>query len=479
MGNRRLTLVGGGGVRGPLFVEAAARRASRLGITEITLFDIDSEKLDLLGRVCRGLAAEHDVSVTTATEARAALAGADFVVTTVRVGGDRGRVLDERVAMRNGVLGQETTGAGGFAMAMRSIPAILEYAEILAEVSPDAWLFNFTNPAGLVTQALHDAGHHRAVGICDSANAARDAVAAHHGLTPSGLRAEVFGLNHLSWTRAVRTADGTDLLAPLLRDPSFRAATHQRFFPAELAEWIGMWINEYLFYYYFAEQAVERIGAERRTRGEEVLDRNARLLETLREIGPGDPARALAAYRAYEAGRSSTYMRYADPGGGSADGTGGSADGDAASGGGHGGEDADARRPEKHVSAAGTGSGEGGYAGVALDLIEALVTGTPDHGAVNIPNRGAVAGLADDDVVEVSAVADADGVRPVPIGVIPDAQAQLVQAVKRYERLAARAIASRSRELAVQALMAHPLVLSYSRACALIADYLDAHDIEW
>jgi 6-phospho-beta-glucosidase len=474
VGNRRLTLVGGGGVRGPLFVEAAARRAARLGITEITLFDIDAEKLDLLGGICRGLAADHGVRVTAATDARAALAGADFVVTTIRVGGDRGRVLDERVAMRHGVLGQETTGAGGFAMAMRSIPAILEYAEILAEVSPGAWLFNFTNPAGLVTQALHDAGHHRAVGICDSANAARDAVAAHHGLPPGGLRAEVFGLNHLSWTRAVRAADGTDLLAPLLRDPGFRAATHQRFFPAELAEWIGMWINEYLFYYYFAEQAVERIGAERQTRGEEVLDRNARLLDTLREIGPGDPARALTAYRAYEAGRSSTYMRYADPGGGSAD------DGDTGDDGGRDGEGGGlARRSADQATSAEAGPAEGGYAGVALDLIEALVTGTPDHGAVNIPNRGAVAGLADDGVVEFSAVADADGVRPASIGAIPDAPALLVQSVKRYERLAARAIVSRSRDLAVQALMAHPLVLSYSRALALVADYLDAHDIAW
>lgn len=442
MGNRKLTLIGGGGVRAPLFIEAAAARAARLGITETVLLDVDAEKLTLLGGLCRELAAPYGLRVTATTDARAALDGADFVVTTIRVGGDGGRVLDERIALRHGILGQETTGAGGFAMAMRSIPAILSYAEILADLSPRAWLFNFTNPAGLVTQALHDAGHDRVIGICDSANAARDAVAAYHQLAPNELRAEVFGLNHLSWARAVRTADGRDLLAPLLRDPAFRAATPQRFFPADLAEWVGMWINEYLYYFHFAETAVARIAAEEQTRGEEVRERNARLLETLRAIGGSDPAAALAAYRDYEAGRSSTYMRYAEQ---------------------------DEQRPARlpHDT--------GGYAGVALDLMEALAGGTPCYGAVNVPNRSAITGLAADDVVEVSAVTDTDGPRPVAIGQLPPAQARLVESVKLYERLAARAIRTRSRALAVQALMAHPLVLSYSRADALVTEYLDAH----
>jgi 6-phospho-beta-glucosidase len=451
VGGRKLALVGGGGVRGPLFVEAAARRAGRLGLDEIALLDIDAEKLELLGRLCGELAAEHGLRVSATTDARAALEGADFVVTTIRVGGDRGRVLDERIAMRRRTVGQETTGAGGFAMAMRSIPAILRYAEVTAQVSPDAWTFNFTNPAGLVTQALHDAGYERVVGICDGANAARDAVAAFHGLEPNDLRAEVFGLNHLSWTRAVRTAGGEDLLGPLLRDPEFLAATSQRYF-GELVETYGLWINEYL-HYYLCVDSTEWTDTGRRTRGEEVLERNARLLERLREIG-GDPARRaqrLAAYRDYEAGRSATYMHHADPLA-APDGT---------------------APPRIETST-------GGYAGVALDLMEALVGGTACHSAVNVPNRGAIDGLADDDVVEVSAVTDADGVRPVPIGEIPRHTADLIGRVKRYERLAARAIVTRSRDLAVRALMEHPLVGSpRPRTVALVADYLEAHGLDW
>ncbi|MQA86419.1 MAG: 6-phospho-beta-glucosidase [Streptosporangiales bacterium] len=448
MGSHKLALVGGGGVRGPLFVEAAARRADVLGLQEIVLLDVDPDKLRLLGPVAAHLARDHsNLRVVTATDPRQALEGADFVVTTVRVGGDAGRVADERIALRHGVLGQETTGAGGFAMAMRTVPAVLGYAELAAQVSPQAWLFNFTNPAGLVTQALHDAGHRRTVGICDSANLAQHAVAAHHGVRPDDLRPEVFGLNHLSWTRAVRDRQGRDLLAPLLTDPGFRAATLQRFFPVELVELVGMWINEYLYYYYFAEQALESVGAQRTTRGEEVAERNRDLLRRLAEVDPARrPAEAVAAYRAYEAGRRSTYMHYAEP-------------------------ESPAPAEERTL-----GEGSEGYAGVALDLAEALVGGGPArYTAANVPSAGCLADLEPTDVAEISVVADADGVRPLPIGTVPAPQAGLMRAVKLFERLAVQAVMSRSRRRAVQALMAHPLVVSYSRAAALVDDYLVAH----
>ncbi|MFF5207214.1 6-phospho-beta-glucosidase [Streptosporangium sp. NPDC000396] len=445
MGNNKLALVGGGGVRGPLFVESAARRAEELGLEEIVLFDIDEEKLRLLGGISAHLARHHsDVHVVATTDPRQALEGADFVVTTVRVGGDAARVTDERIAQCHGVLGQETTGPGGFAMAMRSVPAILGYAELLAELSPHAWLFNFTNPAGLVTQALRDAGHDRAVGICDSANLAQHAVAAAHGVDPNDLRPEVFGLNHLSWVRAVRDRQGRDLLAPLLADPGFRAATLQRFFPPELVELLGTWTNEYLYYYYFAEQALASTSAEPTGRGQEVARRNADLLGELARIGPERPQDAVAAYRAYEAGRRSTYMRYAEP--------------------------TTAPAGERTL-----GEGSEGYAAVALDLMAALTGGQARYCAVNVPSMGRLDGLEPSDVAEISVVVDADGVRPLPIGAVPEPQAGLMRQVKLFERLAVQAIASRSRGRAVQALMAHPLVLSYSRAAALVDDYLAAH----
>lgn len=451
---RKLVLVGGGGVRGPLFVEAAARRAGTLGLGEIVLLDVDAEKLRLLGSISRHIAGEvSDVQVTTTMDPTAAFDSADFVVTTVRVGGEAGRVLDERIALSHGVLGQETTGPGGFGMALRSVPAILRYADQVAEASPDAWLFNFTNPAGLVTQALRDAGHTRTVGICDSANLAQHSVAGHLGRSVNALRPEVYGLNHLSWVRAVRDSSGQDLLQPLLRDETFRTRTLQRFFPLELVDLVGTWINEYLYYFYFSEQALERITAEPHTRGEEVLDRNRALLAELREIDPDrDPAGAVLAYRAYEEGRRSTYMEYAEP--------------------------ADAARDDSLSSDGPSrqlGEGSEGYAGVALDLMDALTGGEPRYTAVNVPNEGAIEGLDADDVVEVSCVVDADGVRPLPIGAIPAPQQALIKSVKTYERLTVDAIRRRSRTLAVAALMAHPLVLSYSRATTMSEAYLAAH----
>jgi len=437
-----LVVIGGGGVRAPILVAAAIQRANRIGLRELWLLDVDGPKLDVFGTLAQQLAADSGSGVTVhpTLDVDRALDGARYVITTIRVGGDRSRVLDERIALRHGVLGQETTGAGGFAMAMRTIPALLSYAERLRERSPDAWVLNFTNPAGLVVQGLVDAGFDRVVGICDSANLAQLAVADAVGVEANALRAEVFGLNHLSWTRRV-WADDTDLLADQLTDEGFVGSTTQRFFEPALRERIGMWMNEYLFYWYYAERALQAVASEPRTRGEEIEALNDELIAELEASLRGHVRSALHRYQAYEARRHENYMHYADPG----------------------------------SNGRSLGEGGEGYAGVALDVIEALETGKPLHIALNVQNGHAIAGFREDDVVEVSCVVDRDGVRPVEIGGIPEHPAALMSTVKRYERLAARAIRERSRELAIDALMANPLVLSFSRARGLVDDYLEAH----
>jgi 6-phospho-beta-glucosidase len=199
----KLALIGGGGVRAPLFVQSALRRAARLDLSEIALMDTGGDQLERIGALCAelGRRAGGAVRITATTSAEAAFDGADFVVTTVRPGGVDGRIADERIALDQNVLGQETTGPGGFAMALRSIPTILGYARLLRRISPQAWLFNFTNPAGLVTQALSDAGIERCVGICDSANGAQAAVARWLGVDEQAVETDVFGLNHLSFSR--------------------------------------------------------------------------------------------------------------------------------------------------------------------------------------------------------------------------------------------------------------------------------------
>jgi len=449
----KLTFVGGAGVRIPMFVEACVRRSGRIGLDEVCLMDTDEQKLATIGAICQLIVrtAGSPFRVTLTTDPRRALTEASHVVTTIRAGFDEGRVSDERIALAHGVLGQETTGPAAFGMALRNVPAILAYAELLDAVSPGAWLFNFTNPAGLVVQALRDAGIERAVGICDSANTVHRGVAAWLGVPVNALRPEVFGLNHLSWTRCVRQ-DGTDRLASLLRDPGFIATTHLRMYEPALLDLVGMAPNEYLYYFYYAERALAEIQGEERTRGEEVAAINRAMLARLAAVdAAADPEGALGAWRLAMSRRGATYMHYAFTDAPSME----AADAMAST-------PSEAEPPEH---------GEG-YAGVALDLMEALASGTTTYTAVNVPNGTAIAGMAADDVVEVSCAVDASGVTPVAIGEVPAAERLLMQAVKRYERLTVEAIARRSRRLATEALMAHPLVLSYSRATALVDAYL-------
>ncbi len=454
----KLTLIGGGGVRSPLFVMTLLRWQKRIGVTELCLMDIDERKLALFSALCRELVmrAGNPFTLTATADARVALSGADHVVTTIRAGFEQGRATDERIALRLGVLGQETTGPGGFAMALRSIPAILSYARLLREVSPQAWMYNFTNPAGLVTQALREAGFERTIGICDGANAGQGAVARWAGVQPQQVRAEVFGLNHLSWCRRVWLED-EDLLPRAIADSHFLREEQGVFEPA-LVRQVGMHLNEYLYYYYYAEQALAAIRAERMTRGEEIVELNQRLIEQLEETGvERNPERALRVFFGYEKRRSATYMHYARSAG---------------AGGGLSIEEAnrelvfDADIPAE--------AGEG-YAGVALSIIEALEKDRPLYTAFNVPNEGAIDGMAADDVVEVGCRVDSSGVHVLPVGEIPASQLELMRAVKLYERLSVQAIRQRSRRLAVEALMAHPLVLSYSRAKPLVDEFLLAH----
>jgi len=449
----KLTIVGGGGVRTPLLINSILRRAERLKLEELCLMDIQPEKLQMIGTLVKKLVnqAESEVRVTTTTQTQAALEGARYIITTIRVGVEAGRVLDEKIALQNGVLGQETTGPGGFAMALRSIPAILNYAELLEKYSPGAWMLNFTNPSGLVTQALFEAGFKRAVGICDGANMAQHAVARWFDIKPNQLRAEVFGLNHLSWTRRV-LHDGKDLLHPLLNEPAFRQMTMLRLFEPELIREIDMFLNEYLFYFYYREEALRQINLEEYTRGEKVGQINQQIFEVIKQIDPEThPLEALAAYYKFNEQRSASYMPYTVTQN----------------------QVMPAVVPEKMTRT--QEEEEEGYAGVALNIMEAMETGEPLYTGLNVPNQGAISGMADDDVVEVSCRVDGSGIHPLLIGEIPAHQLQLMGMVKLYERLTVKAIHNHSRQQAVMALMNHPLVLSYSLAQKLVDEYLTAH----
>lgn len=453
----KLTVIGGGGVRAPLFVGSALKRASAIHLDEICLMDINGEKLEIMAAISRqiGLMIGSQVRITHTTDAVAALEGASYVVTSIRVGDEKGRVFDERIALNHGVLGQETTGAGGFAMAMRSIPAISQYAALINKHCPGAWMFNFTNPAGLVAQALNDLGFERIIGICDSANQAQHTVASKLKIDARQLRPQVFGLNHLSWVRSI-LFEGKEVFLPLLNDSDFLKNTDLKVFQPELVKKFGMWMNEYLYYYYYSDDAVRQIISDGKTRGEEILELNQRLMGQLSDIDiHKNTAKAMSIYQGYNQRRGATYMHYARP---------------------------DAPSMEQANQAASQSEnrpfeveGGEGYAGVALDIIQGLEGHEPIYTALNLPNQGAIACMAASDVVEVSCVVDAAGVRPLPIGNIPEHQELLMRSVKYYEKLAVEAILERSRQKAFMALMAHPLIMSHSLATTLVDEYLAAH----
>ena len=238
----KMTLVGTG-VRTPYVLHGLASRERELGLTEVVLHDTDHERLDVMsalgGHLCRGWNAAF--AVRGEPDPRAALAGSRFVFTAIRVGQERARALDEEIPLRHGVLGQETTGPGGFAMALRTIPAMLDIARVVAEVAPDALLVNFTNPVGIVTQALCDRTPVRAVGVCDCPVSMRASVAEFLGIPEEEVHADYFGLNHAGWIHLV-LVEGRDRLPEILDRYEELAQTEDswRMFDPELVRVLGM-----------------------------------------------------------------------------------------------------------------------------------------------------------------------------------------------------------------------------------------------
>lgn len=419
----KLALIGGGGFRVPLVYDALLRGRA---FDEIVLHDVDPERLDRIAPVLDGQAAEHGhrLPFRATTDLDDALEGADFVFSAIRVGGLEGRAVDEAVPLGHGVLGQETTGPGGICFALRTIPAMLGLAERIARRAPRAWLVNFTNPAGMVTEAVRPVLGDRAIGICDSPSALCRRVAAALGRPPEALWFDYFGLNHLGWLKGVH--DGAeDLLPGLLADGG--ELEEARRFGIEWLRSLGMVPNEYLAYFYLTAETVDGMG--RRPRGAYLLEQQAAFYAAR----PATPAEALAQWRAVKDERDRTYM--------------------AEAGAGH--------EPDP----------DGGYEGEALAVVEAIRTGSGAVRIVNVANRSALPFLDADAVVEVPCAVGAAGPRPLAVGPVPDHARGLIETIKAVERATIEAAVTGSTALAVKALALHPLVPSVAAAREIFADY--------
>jgi 6-phospho-beta-glucosidase len=410
----KIAVVGGGSTYTPELVDGLATRSDRLPMDELVLLDPDAERLGIVaGLAGRMLARRGWTGRLVATGDRAAaLDGADFVVVQLRVGGQAARFLDETVPGRFGCVGQETTGPGGFAKALRTVPVVLEIAEETARrAAPDAWLVDFTNPVGIVTQALLDAGH-RALGLCNVAIGFQRRFAARFGVPPERVALEHVGLNHLSWERAVRV-DGVDRLPELLATDA-AALAEDVDLPVELLRALGALPSYYLRYYYAtAEVVAEQQGSP--TRAEEVMEIERGLLAL-----------------------------YADPA-------------------------LDVKPPLLEQR------GGAFYSEAAAQLIASLHDGAGDVQVVDVRNGDALPDLPAGAVVEVPARIDRDGAHPLPLAPLAPEMRGLVQAAKAYEDLAVEAAVSGDQRTALRALLANPLVPGYAAAAALLEALLEAN----
>jgi 6-phospho-beta-glucosidase len=441
----KMTLLGAG-VRAPFVLRGLAAGAADLDLDEVVLFDTDPERLELMTALGRHFAASWGAPFTVRNEpdAASALAGARFVFSAIRPGQEAARAVDEEVPLKHGVLGQETTGPGGFAMALRTIPAMVAYGQLIERVAPNALLVNFTNPVGIVMQALHDHTSVRAIGICDGPISMQRSVAEFLGLPREQVHADYAGLNHCGWIHRV-LVDGEDRLPEVLdRFEELQVADEQwALFDPELVRSIGMLPMEYLYFYYYRDTAVEHIRGSGSSRGRQLQALNDALWPVLRaRVDAGDLPGAQTAWERAMGERDATYFARER------------------------GEVVD-----EELELGDVFEGEG-YEGVATAVMAAATRRRKTPLIVDVANRGAIGELDDDDVVEVTCLVDEHGAHPIAQGRLPDAAADLITQVKLYERRTVEAAVTGSYEAALEALLVHPLVASYPTAKRILDDYV-------
>jgi 6-phospho-beta-glucosidase len=412
----KIAVVGGGSTYTPELIEGFLTRRDRLPVDQLVLLDIDSERLEVVGGLARRILTRNEWpgELVLTADRDHALEGAHFVIVQLRVGGQAARLVDETLPLEFGCIGQETTGPGGFAKALRTVPVVLDIAEETARRgAKDAWVVDFTNPVGIVMQALLDEGH-RAIGLCNSAIGFQRQIAGLLDVEPDRVALEHVGLNHLTWERAARV-DGVDRLPDLISREADAIGEHIGI-PADLIRLLGAIPSYYLRYFYLTDEVLrEQLSGAKRSRAEEVMAIEERLLDMYRDPALTEKPKLL----------------------------------------------------EKRGGAF--------YSEAAAQLIASLHDGTGDDQVVDIRNEGAIPDLPAHAVVEIPAGIDRDGAHPGRFSPLPPEMLGLVQQVKAYESLTVRAAIAGDRDAALKALLANPLVGRYSVATGLLEALLQAN----
>ncbi|MFJ5266162.1 6-phospho-beta-glucosidase [Streptomyces sp. NPDC088387] len=415
----KLTVVGGGSTYTPELIDGFARLRDTLPVEELVLVDPAADRLELVGALARRIFAKqgHSGRIVTTADLDAGVEGADAVLLQLRVGGQAAREQDETWPLECGCVGQETTGAGGLAKALRTVPVVLDIAERVRRANPDAWIIDFTNPVGIVTRALLQAGH-KAVGLCNVAIGFQRKFAGLLGVTPADVHLDHVGLNHLTWETAVRLGgpEGENVLPALLANHGENIAADLRL-PGSVLDRLGVVPSYYLRYFYAHDEVVEELRTKP-SRAAEVAEMERQLLDL-----------------------------YADP--------------------------ALDEKPELLAKRGGAY-----YSEAAVDLAAALLGGSGSpYQVVNARNNGTLPFLPDDAVIEVQAAVGPKGASPLAVPAVDPLYAGLMAHVTAYEDLALSAALHGGRERVFRALLAHPLIGQYAAADQL-TDLLIAHNQE-
>ncbi|MFZ0129865.1 MAG: 6-phospho-beta-glucosidase [Candidatus Dormiibacterota bacterium] len=410
----KVAVVGGGSTYSPELVEGFGLVSESLGLDEVVLQDTDEQRLDMVGGAAQRIARAHGYhgSLTLTSDLNSAVDGASAVLLQIRVGGQAARHTDETIPLRCGCVGQETTGAGGFAKALRTVPVVLDIADkVRSLAADDAWIIDFTNPVGVVTRALLDHGH-RAVGLCNVAIGFQRLFAGWLDVPPESVHLGHAGLNHLTWIRSVEV-NGEDVLPLLLRTHGDEIAAHVEL-PRRIIDNLAAVPSYYLRYYYQHDLVVQEL-LESRSRAEEVMDVERELLKLYRDPQLQDTPDLLMQ-------RGGAY-----------------------------------------------------YSEAAINLLGSLFGGDPDVQVVDVRNNGTIPELSDEAVIEVPARVDTRGAQPLLVPALPPHQAGLIAHTAAYEALAAGAAVTGDRELAFRALLTHPLIGQSGLAEQLLDDLLAAN----
>ena len=425
-GKLKFAVIGGGSSYTPELIEGIAKRRDSLPVGELWLVDVDMgrEKVKIIGDLTRRMLkkAGADIDVHVTFNRREAIEHADFVLTQFRVGGLEARAKDERIPLKYDIIGQETTGPGGYFKALRTVPVILDICRDIKECSDNAWLINFTNPSGIISEAILNYTDVRGIGLCNIPICVKRDAAKQLGVDPSRVDAEFIGLNHMSFVSKI-TLDGKDLLPGLLHDDDARLNTvleklSDLGWDPDFIRELGMLPNPYHRYYY----ANRYMLAQEKHDAETIGTRAQQVMEIERKL----------------------FEQYKDPN-----------------------LDVKPKELEKRGGAY--------YSEAAVSLIDAIYNDKQEIHTVNVKNNGAIDNLPDDAVIEVNAVVGRDGAKPIHIGAMPTQVAGIVQEVKAYEKLAVKAAVTGSHATALAAMMANPFVNDIETGKKLLDEMIEAN----